>query len=97
MKDEKYVVFKKEDFDKWQMEQAEPLESTPRPLDDAVVIRTKDLFAPPALDTYANSILVALSLMLPNDPRRVSLQAIADYFHARAVEGWQQSRTLPTP
>lgn len=57
-------------------------------LDDAVVIRRQDLFAGPALHSYASSIAIASKL---SDERK--LQPIADYFHRQAVladaEGWK--------
>lgn len=59
-----------------------------RELDDAVVIRRQDLFAGPALHSYASSI--AIASRLSDDSR---LQPIADYFHRQAVladeEGWK--------
>ena len=66
-------------------------------LQDAVVIRRQDVFAPPALDAYANSIAVALTL----DPEAPStdwgqrLRAISDYFHEQAALAWQQHRKIP--
>lgn len=66
-------------------------------IDDAVVIRRKDVFAPPALDAYANSIMIALSL----DPESThsdwgqDLQEIADYFHQQAALSWVTNRKIP--
>lgn len=102
IKDEKYIVFKREDF--YQMMGAlalptgdvdcapvaqriiEVAETTA--LADAVVIRRQDLFAGPSLHAYAASITIAARL---SDEAR--LQPIADYFHEQAIladaEGWK--------
>ena len=49
-------------------------------LNDAVVIRTQDIVAPPVLDLYANMLH-----LLKGDSNPA-----ADYFHARAVESWNR-------
>lgn len=103
--DEKYVVFKRSEFenlldvhDAWGMEMMR--------LEDAVVIRRRDLFAAPALDTYANSITIAIDVMCGHDmPLDEAIEAsatigrlqeIADYFHDQARKSWEtQSRKLP--
>lgn len=105
MNDNKYVVFKREDFDRIASDKgtATRNELLRVALDDAVVIRKKDVFAPPALDMYANSILVALSMIgtveSGDTPTELTnqLRAIADYFHAQATDSWNQVRSLPTP
>lgn len=94
MTDEKYIVFKRKDFQEfWERiggSGAKGIdgvwENAPDPLQDATVIRGQDLFAAPALDSYANSIGVFVSLADPGDPRRDYLQSVADYFHRRADE-----------
>ena len=63
-------------------------------LPDAVVIRRQDVFAPPALDAYANSIRVALALA-PQNGVTAQLAKIADYFHEQAVISWDANRKLP--
>lgn len=88
--DEKYIVFKRKEFE------ALIRDVTPGPhsaravleeaLADATVIRGQDLFAAPALDTYATSIGIAIKVMSIDDPRRDYLQSVADYFHRRADE-----------
>jgi len=98
MPDGKYITFKRADFCIW-LEAARDMgafevemDPSVMELEDAVVIRRQDLFAPPALDAYANSIQVALSIL--NHPDEV-LSEIADYFHEQAVLSWQTERKLP--
>lgn len=60
-------------------------------LHDAVVIRTGDVFAGPALHGYAASIGVTISVLKDviwpgRSPQAESLQPIADYLSERAVE-----------
>ena len=65
-------------------------------IDDAVVIRRQDIFAPPALDAYANSMRIVLEGMDPGDMRRSNLQKVADYFAGEAAEAWlNHDRKLP--
>ena len=98
MKDSKYIVFKFEEFDEWMREVVRTHgvhpNVLPQALEDAVVIRTQDHFAAPALDSYANSIRICTSIMLDRE-RAKELDNIADYFHERAVESWRQYRKMP--
>lgn len=67
-----------------------------KPINDAVVIRRQDVFAPPALDAYANSMRIVLEGMDPGDMRRSNLQKVADYFAGEAAEAWlNHDRKLP--
>lgn len=94
----KYVVIRWED---WQ----EAMAKVNRPdvqvlaLTDAVVIRLQDVFAPPALDAYANSITVAIEMMQgldDADPIKVKrLREIASYFHEQARISWETERKVP--
>ena len=88
MQDEKYVVFKREDLERFFSEQigtANRQFLLRQSLDDAVVIRTQDLFAGPALHVYANSI--ALAAHLASTPGIVDrLETVVDYFSERADE-----------
>ena len=74
MDDEKYIVTKADGT----------------PVDDAVVIRLKDPFAPTALFTYSNTILSFVELGLSwnvlgeHDEHR--LLEIVEYFHNQAVQ-----------
>lgn len=108
VKDDKYIVFKREVFEEMLKHfPAHIHEGEFPPVDDAVVIRRQDLFAPPALDAYANAIDVAISLTpyaemenldvdVPEAFRRVlRLREVADYFHRQAVLAWDAERKLP--
>jgi len=97
-KDDKYIVFKRED---WVQDN-----STERltPVKDAIVIRRQDCFAAPALDAYANCIMATLELMKKAPPsismwaeeNMKRLQEIADYFHLQASAAWQAAnRKIP--
>lgn len=94
--DDKYVVFKKAEFDEWYNRVLkDSVPGVPMALDDAVVIRQQDVFAPPALDVYANGIEVALSLTATGGETTTRLRETADYFHTRAAESWHMKRKLP--
>lgn len=103
MDDDKYVVFKREDWNRY-VEEIDGADAqwivkqfiNSRVLKDAVVIRTRDSFASAALHTYANSIAISANAMhnvLPEVSSR--LQKIADYFHSRAVEADDTESKLP--
>lgn len=89
MKDDKYVVFKRDQFDA----------GVSAPLDDAVVIRLQDVFASAALYTYANTIAVALSVLRTTDgvdrDLLSSLQSTADYFAECAEDAGDYAGKLP--
>ena len=59
--DTKYIVFKRDEFKEWMAQYV--TEDHPEPIMDATVIRGQDLFAAPALESYANSIGVAMHVM----------------------------------
>lgn len=99
MENDKYVVFKRED---WQAIKASldrsvgggPYEQGQiAPLDDAVVIRRQDIFAGPGLFAYANAIQTAIDLLKteqndatwfhPSDERR--LEELRDFFWEQAM------------
>jgi len=75
VEDEKYIVFKNEDFDKFLTElsfiSSAGMGTSERInqrvldilIDDAVVIRRQDVFSPPAFDAYANSIMVTIEAL----------------------------------
>lgn len=63
-------------------------------LDDAVVIRRQDLFAAPALHTYAAMMAIAVRLSKAS-PERDRLHEIADYFHEQAVLADDEGRRIP--
>lgn len=90
----KYLIFKYDEFMKYAV--GVRMSDLPESIADGVVIRRQDSFAPPALDAYANSIQVALSLVSDTtDPRMQHLQEIADYFHEQAHISWNSYRRLP--
>lgn len=84
MGDEKYVVFKRETWEDY----LEDVAITPSfdPIEDAVVIRTHDVFAPAGLHAYAH--LVHFCIELANFPAEIEgpLKATRDYFLERASE-----------
>lgn len=86
---DKYIVFKRDEF---------LADGTAAELEDAVVIRRQDVFAPPALDAYANAIQCVVEVLANNTPatgRSAQLQTIADYFHDQAAKAWSEQRKLP--
>lgn len=101
--DNKYIVFKKEDWHKFVqvLNQKKVDVAGPRRVNDATVIRGQDVFAPPALEAYANAILCVVGVLgdpLAREPggRMVEhLKEIADYFHQRAEESYLMQRKFP--
>ncbi len=98
MQDSKYAVFKISDFlDAYQALNDIPgtdkiiRKFTKDRLDDAVVIRLQDLFAEPALHSYASAIGVALSVM-PEGPERAALVDVSDYFHEASIEAFDHTQ-----
>ena len=100
---DKYVVFKRED---WEAHLDQP-GCMPESLevDDAVVIRRQDVFAPPALDAYANLITAAIQIsqdaagFIPGVDEELEatkrMREIADYFHEQAQISYDTFRKLP--
>jgi hypothetical protein len=98
--DNKYVVFKRDEFRDWFCTVGDHSHGVNvlKAVEDAVVIRRQDAFAPPALDAYANAITVALELIkegVTSNPKAVALRDIADYFHQQAALAWSVERKLP--
>ena len=64
IRDEKYIVFKRDDWEAFLGEDLPAVEdlSVPEPIEDAVVIRRQDLFAASALDAYSDSIGVSIDV-----------------------------------
>lgn len=92
MSDQKYITFKREEWDEFAsaprgISRSDVKEfGQQKSLKDSVVIRLQDEFASAALHTYANSISVAaraIGMHAPATSKR--LQDVADYFHSRAV------------
>lgn len=112
--DEKYIVFKRVDFAmlmnelySWNNLAWIGGEINKRLdeilIEDAVVIRRQDVFSPPALDMYANSILTAIDALQSygimrdgNNPTAIDrLHDIAAYFHNQAEMAWGTDRKIP--
>lgn len=102
--DEKYAVFKADDWNTIVDKAAEDagynvMVSTEwfnRMLQDAVVIRTQDIFAGPGLSAYANCIQTAIDLMrevaqpVSLTEHITRLEEIRDYFFERAQEAFDR-------
>jgi hypothetical protein len=117
VRDDKYVVFKKEDIDQFYDGMGEDgvhcggsagifiTDLVERVVSDAVVIRRQDVFAPPALDAYANLISATVTLMVDQgafipgvdeEPPAVKrLREISEYFHEQAAQSWDTHRKIP--
>lgn len=80
-KDEKYIVFKRSDWDAWTVGN-EP----PEPVEDAVVIRTRDIYAGPALHAYAHAAITTLEFLPERSPTRDTISKVIDYFISKAEE-----------
>jgi hypothetical protein len=111
LKDDKYVVLKRSELEQLVLELGlQSLDDPHHPLDwamdaveayalnDAVVIRTGDVFAGPALHSYAHTIATVASLSSESRVRH-QLQRIADYFADRAreadVQAYEETARLP--
>jgi hypothetical protein len=92
--DTKYIVFKRDEFKEWQEACLHGEAELPEPLHDATVIRGQDLFAAPALESYANSIGIAMQVM-GLGWQRDELSKVADYFFQRAQEARMIGYKLP--
>jgi hypothetical protein len=108
MKNDKYVVFKKEDWCAFFEECCRlwgfSVPTEPKILPDAIVVRQQDVFASAALDSYANNITAAVEIVKACTSREAwptakpiadRLQEIADYFHEAAVEAAHMQKKLP--
>ena len=104
MQDDKYIVFKREDFDDFLIAMKGKL--TPgvgaamddllvSTIKDAVVIRKQDAFAGPALEVYSASARLALQFMLYGDPRREHVVKIADYFQHASEDAYDTLSKVP--
>lgn len=112
VENEKYIVFKLEEFKEFLLKAHTLIDcgwahdggDLEKWVDhimvsDAVVIRRQDVFAPPALDTYANSILATVEALKtsasPDTGLICRLTGISDYFHDQATTAWDEVRKLP--
>lgn len=97
---DKYVVFKKDDFAKWVHGGEEP-----DMLVDCFVLRSKDVFAAPALHGYGHTIQSMLDVDgvlrertghgLLTDDQRESFSALADDIVMLALEWQRRVSKLP--
>lgn len=104
MEDDKYVVFKREDYEATVQRERDAqaqrggyntIAALGAPLDDAVVIRTHDSFATSGLYGYAHTIQTSLELAgtsLTPEVRH-ALEVSRDYFYTRAQEAEQFLRS----
>lgn len=112
---DKYVVFKKGEWDAWwevwHGKMTDAIQGHEDPgrmgfkldelrLEDAVVIRRQDVFAPPALDAYSNTLRTAVEALKAgkggyNDKLVAHLTEVADYFHEQASLSWETNRKMP--
>lgn len=96
----KYIVFKREE---WKEFNPSHSSLTPKQFEemfeiyDAVVIRRQDVFAPPALDAYANAIVTVATVLSQEGltEQAAKLQLVADYFHEQATLAWETKRKMP--
>lgn len=95
---DKYITFKRDEFvailapQGWSVTDIDNV-FTPIELEDAVVIRRQDLFASPALATYAACIAIAGRLVGP--PIKKQLLEVADYFEQQAKLAADEGYKLP--
>lgn len=97
VKDEKFIVFKREDLQRWMDDvQRGTVEGglLGMALDDAVVIRTRDIFAAPVLHLYAAQMEVAAQLAYDADAA-AELRWIGAYFKRRAIEADKGDHKFP--
>ncbi len=102
---DKYITFSREDWVQWwnQPGIGGTIHDivTPKEIEDAVIIRRQDIFAPPAFDAYANAMTVVMVTLASGewnveDQRSIDrLKEISDYFHEQAVLSWSTERKMP--
>lgn len=99
MRDDKYMVFKRSEMEAWAYDPDAPsFSNAPKALEDAVVIRTQDLFAASGLYAYAHTIMTHIGLMdttATGYARAGRLREIADYFFDRAREAEETVGKIP--
>lgn len=88
---QKYITFKREEFFGLFGDITETISDIV--LADAVVIRRQDLFASPALATYASCIGMVAVLSEPEIKRQ--LLAVSDYFEQQAKLAAEEGYKLP--
>lgn len=92
MENEKYVVFKREE---WENRRGH----IPAEVSDAVVIRMQDMFAPSAFFAYAQSISTTIEIVeelgFPSEVFTKRMRATADYFMQAGEEAQKLQRKIP--
>lgn len=96
MDDNKYIVFKRDEFMEWFSAMVKGT-TTPPILQDAVVIRRQDIFSGPALHVYAANIGLVAKLLNNEgiNGRGAKLRGVADYFHDQAILADEEGYKLP--
>lgn len=97
MRDDKYVVFKRAEWETFEetLGQWIPRPGTqpiPSELEDAVVIRTGDVFAPAGLHAYAHLVHFCIELANFDPAIKKQLETTRDYFLERAYEADERFR-----
>lgn len=99
MMEEKYVVFKSEDWSRYVEMDLSPDKPTPRfpnQIYDAIVIRRQDIFAAPALFEYAGQIRSCMEILQElEQPVPDQLEGIANYFSEQAELAMKTKSKLP--
>jgi len=94
----KYVVIKREDLDAmYNGRESYKREVLAKALDGCVVIRLQDVFAAPALHSYAAAMGVATRFMMDGLPAKRHLQDLADYFHEMAMKAEDEHTDKKVP
>ena len=108
--DGKYVVFKREDWQKgWEelisKDNLVTWDFPPEQVEDAVVIRRQDIFAPAALYGYAHAVLTARDILEWGSSESEldeldslaldSLTELADYFASQADLATKEQSKVP--
>lgn len=102
MKDDKFIVFHRDDWDKHGQLFAEEFEAD-YAIEDATVIRGQDIFAASAFFNYSNNVITTMEILgaLAEDVSPEfqevldDLQRIADHFHDLGVASAEMPNKLP--
>lgn len=99
MEDNKYVVFKREDFDRISTDKgtATRNEFLRSAVPDAVVLRRQDLTVPQTLHAYSHQLALVASALAMDGNQVVAqrYQRIADWMHGQAVLAEEEAFKLP--
>lgn len=91
MDDQKYVVFKRTDWENFKADtefnyHPQATSGEPDPIEDAVVIRTRDVYAGPALHAYAHAAITTLEFLPADNPIREDIKKVIEYFIEKASD-----------